>query len=312
MKFFQVLSLIFYTVVLSACSSIKSYIPDSIIPFAEKTTNVKRLIENNEARTNDDIQNMRSQVSEIKQDVNRLVALEEDIQYFLEVISNTSGMSDRLFAAKSANQATTISDRQFMNTPSVSLPSTGMPSAGMQNSIPRASGAVIELGVARPLPSAPAARDLASNNSVVNDAKFSGSNVSVQNPSTTQVQTLNAQVDNRKFTSQDVSGNASFNPSARNTSALNTDTQSSIIKAIHLVSTSKKDGLTDAWKEILRKYPNVSKDMSPLFEIVRVKDKDYFSLRVGPYSINDANAMCSQIRGNGSYCGVTEYIGQPL
>ena len=81
---------------------------------------------------------------------------------------------------------------------------------------------------------------------------------------------------------------------------------------IHLVSVSKKSNLPDFWNNMLSKYPDILADKRPLVELVNVNGKQFYSLRVGPYSNDLAKLECKRLSADGTYCGVVNYQGQAL
>jgi hypothetical protein len=82
--------------------------------------------------------------------------------------------------------------------------------------------------------------------------------------------------------------------------------------ALHLVSTSKIDGLKNYWLTTQTKLPTLFSGKQALVSLVNVNGKAFYSLRVGPFDKSNAAFNCQEVRSANGYCAVVDYSGEPL
>ena len=83
--------------------------------------------------------------------------------------------------------------------------------------------------------------------------------------------------------------------------------------ALHLASYSKKDSLQKGWKMLFNQYKAVLCLRSARAEMVNVRGKNFFSLRVGPYTSRDeAIKDCRTLTNQGQYCAISQFSGEAV
>lgn len=82
--------------------------------------------------------------------------------------------------------------------------------------------------------------------------------------------------------------------------------------AVHISSFNRADLVVKGWNDAVQTYPELCQK-SGVIQRIHIKNKLFYSLRVGPYIEKDsAKAFCKQIRANKQYCRVTDFTGQRL
>ncbi|MGQ8367400.1 SPOR domain-containing protein [Glaciecola sp. 1036] len=83
--------------------------------------------------------------------------------------------------------------------------------------------------------------------------------------------------------------------------------------AIHLASFSTMNSAKTGYKQLVEKYKDDICGLSPKVAEVKVRDKTFLSLRLGPIKTkDDAMQVCKQIKSQGDYCASAKFEGSTL
>ncbi|MCU4677442.1 SPOR domain-containing protein [Catenovulum sp. 2E275] len=79
--------------------------------------------------------------------------------------------------------------------------------------------------------------------------------------------------------------------------------------AVQIASLSSKYQYQQAWREFKIKFPQISQQSTPLVEDITKDNIPFYRLKIGPYSKNEANNICQQLKQNKQSCLTTNYTG---
>jgi hypothetical protein len=249
----------------------------------------------------------------LKPSINRLVNLENDLEYLLVQLSDTNStpmlaLSESTISADLDTAAPTIELAKAV--PLLDLKPTQTAPRG-------ASTALVSPNANRTQFRSPerATNTLQTQNVAMHKfSSDSGPNI-IQNVTTRTVQPGQT----GKFSSSDDSINSSDNKFSSITGGCHRETSDTLISkkgseiAIHLASFKSEALAEKSLTEFEQKHREISCNKNPIIKKVLVKNVTYHSVRLGPYdNRNDAEAACRSVLTFQSYCALTDYDGVVL
>lgn len=82
---------------------------------------------------------------------------------------------------------------------------------------------------------------------------------------------------------------------------------------IHVVSYTNLKFAREGWRQLQGKHRAVFCNRLPLVEEVIVRDRRYYSVRIGPWANHKAaRSACMELQKKGQYCALATYEGVPL
>ncbi|WP_395342092.1 SPOR domain-containing protein [Ningiella sp. W23] len=317
-------------VLISACSMV----PDINMPnmFADVPEPIEQQIDaiDNE-ETYQELMLIKDELEQLRPDIYRVIALEGDIQYFLEHLESNTDMSaeanqlDGELLMESADDRPNFSN---LDTPAelsklrLSKQSPSL-SASASSSVAEPSNKQVEVAA---IPSLHELKNLKQTSSNTSTSQTQRSNKQSRNYS--QFDKF-SRVDEANVQAEHLSSGTHTRPTVAASPQNNlkqqmseqargfekvTDERLSTDRAfaVHLVSMRQAQMLNNAWVSINQQYSNFFPQKTPLAQKVNVKGETYYSLRIGPFSKNEAGSVCSEIKSSGEYCGVLAYEGENL
>lgn len=284
---------------LTACVSV----PDIMNPFSNEDEDLPRTFKNKDtilkdvnatAALTEKLDAQSKEISLLRTQITRVIALEDDLSFVLSQLGN-SALDDQ-----TNNLLTPMKD-------SISASEVADFAKPLFNDTGVVTGSASHLTLST----------LADSKKGVNDNKFITKAPTTKltaihgNQNITKFSHQQKQVNTNKFTTNSLAGDQVAIPDNCN---INDNIRSNEKAfAIHLASYTNSKNIKPGLSKLRSIYTAALCGKSAIVANTLVNDKNYLSLRLGPYN-NKAGAelACNELKLNGQYCSVTQFLGNPV
>lgn len=293
---------------LSGCYSLSNLWPDALSAEPAKLTNAK-FLEAKLVNSSDKQAKLEGFVKEwesVRPALMRVVALEEDMQFLLQSMSDVndvgpvySASNPILDVSASIKQEYTEAEvanyvgRKHPKTPEFSQERLqGKSLSGSTNTMSKVKAV-------------PAPKTMATNNQVITQSLTQTQKKTMDNKFSSKPSNQPARIAQQKTFISELAANYDCSDFSRQKIGEG--------NAIHLVSYKSKQRLVSGSEQLTKKFSDVLCGKMPIFKEVIVNGNMFYSMRFGPF-INKSEALkaCSNIKKTGQYCGVTKFDGAQI
>lgn len=242
------------------------------------------------------------EIEVMRNDINRVIALESDLAYLTEIVAGTKKQTESdLGKGLELPSLDTIVDKQDL----VGGSSTQSIGAVLTNAFSDTTN--VKLASATPIPASIANQQRGN----VADSKFSDSLPSA--PQTNNRASINSASNNSAGVSDKFSGTQNSNASSLSDQCFQSAGGATGNFSVHLASYKSSSNAAKGWSSLFEKHKAILCQLTPKLADVNANGQQFLSLRVGPLRDRaSAVTLCSLIKAKGDYCASAEFMGRPL
>jgi hypothetical protein len=284
----------------NASLNMKDRTHSSFIPPEENEKNIDQFIEEWET---------------VRPALMRVVALEEDMQYLLQSMSEINETAPAFAANEQSFQAVSLEPQYETATVQNYDDATEFKQDKFsQNTIQSSNTANAEPASNIKTLAAPRLTSLddsieekfASQNTTLIDNKFSTQINTIDQTYDTEPKALHSDTSQETFV---MNKNEPFDANC----AIFAGNKIGEGNAVHLISYKSKQLLSEGSRKIAKQFSDELCGKMPVFKEVLVNGERFYSMRFGPFVDKDeALTVCSSIKKSGQYCGVTDFDGTQI
>ena len=245
--------------------------------------------------------------AELVKNVNRVVELDSELSYLLNALQKSEGLNSLTSSNLALNEYSAQVPENDAVTDKLSLSDAMDQLSNQIQSLPSKTNAQISpvIQKAKPILTDDGADNTKFSNSTGDAEQASASpnkNSQVGNKFTSIVGPTPVLTSGKFSQAIEPGSNCTNNPKGQNGNV-----------AVHLISLKNQNNISTAADSLMNRFPNELCETSAKIENVSVNGESYYSLRFGPYANREhALSICSKLKAQGQYCGLTKFSGRTL